>query len=54
MPPARRTVSVPGAIADGTTADLICRTGSLADLGGPVEIQSVQVSAHRVNLLDNS
>jgi hypothetical protein len=48
------TVSVAGSMAGATTADLICRTGSLADLGGPVEIQSVQVSAHRVNLLDNS
>jgi hypothetical protein len=48
------TVSVPGSIQGGTTADLICRTGSVAALGGSIEIQSVQVSAYRVNLLDNS
>jgi hypothetical protein len=50
------TVSVPGSIENGTTADLICRTGSLEvfPVGGVIEIQSVQVNAHRVNLLANS
>jgi len=48
------TVSVPGSISGDTTADLICRTGSTLALGGEIEIQSVQVNAHRVNLLDNT
>ena len=48
------SIAVPGSITDGITADLACRAGSVAALGGTIEVQAVQVTAHRVNLLDNT
>jgi len=47
------TITVPGSITDGTTADLVCRTGSVGVQGALIDVQAIQVNAHRVNLLDN-